>query len=88
MCPIWKRMAGLLLDISPGLCPRKILRSSPASPRKTPSIPPLLLGLTQDTNKRMQSHCDVETQPTKATVHYADLGDIQQGKPLSGKQSL
>ena len=28
-----------------GLCPREIPRSSPASPRKTPSIPPLLLGL-------------------------------------------
>ena len=27
--------------------PREIPRSSPASPRKTPSIPPLLLGLTQ-----------------------------------------
>ena len=28
-------------------CPWEISQSSPASPRKTPSIPPLLLGLTQ-----------------------------------------
>ena len=39
-------LAGLLLGISPGLCPREIPRSSPASPQKTLSIPPLLLGLT------------------------------------------
>ena len=39
-------LAGLLLWISLGLRPREIPRSSPASPRKTPSIPPLLLGLT------------------------------------------
>ena len=35
-------LAGLLLRISLGLCP--------ASPRKTPSNPPLLLGLTQCVN--------------------------------------
>ena len=40
-------LAGLLLGISLGLLPREISGSSPASPRKTPSIPPLLLGLTQ-----------------------------------------
>ena len=39
-------LAGLLLGIFLGLCPREIPRSSPASPWKTPSIPPLLLGLT------------------------------------------
>ena len=33
--------------ISRGFCPLEIPRSSPASPRKTPSITPLLLGLTQ-----------------------------------------
>ena len=40
-------LAGLLLKISLGLCPREILQSSPASPYKTQFIPPLLLGLTQ-----------------------------------------
>ena len=40
-------LAGLILRISLGLCPREIPRSLPASPRKTPSVPPLLLGLTQ-----------------------------------------
>ena len=40
-------LAELLLGISLGLCPREIPQSSPASPWKTPSIPPLLLGLTQ-----------------------------------------
>ena len=40
-------LAGLLLRISPRLCPRETPRSSPASPWKTPSIPPLLLRLTQ-----------------------------------------
>ena len=40
-------LAGLLLGIYLGLCPQEIPLSSPASPRKTPSIPPLLLGLTQ-----------------------------------------
>ena len=39
-------LPGLLLGTSLGLCPREIPRSSPASPQKTPSIPPLLLGLT------------------------------------------
>ena len=40
-------LAGMLLGISLGLRPWEIPRSSPASPRKIPSIPPLLLGLTQ-----------------------------------------
>ena len=40
-------LAELLLGISPGLRPWEIPRSSPASPRKTPSIPSLVLGLTQ-----------------------------------------
>ena len=40
-------LAGLLLEISLGLHLREIPRSSPASPRITPSIPPLLLGLTK-----------------------------------------
>ena len=44
---VFLRLAGLLLGISLGLCPREIPSSSPASPRKTPSIPPLFLGLTQ-----------------------------------------
>ena len=44
---IFLGLEGLLLGISLGLCPREIPRSNPASPRKTPSIPPLLLGLTQ-----------------------------------------
>ena len=39
-------LAGRLLGISLGLCPQEISQSSPASPGKTPSIPPLLLGLT------------------------------------------
>ena len=39
-------LAGLLLRISLGLRPREIPRSSPASPRKTLAIPPILLGLT------------------------------------------
>ena len=39
-------LTGLLLGISFMLCPREIPQSSPASPQKTPSIPPLLLGLT------------------------------------------
>ena len=40
-------LAGLLLGIFLGLCPREIPWSSPTSPRKAPSIPPLVLGLTQ-----------------------------------------
>ena len=40
-------MARLLLGISDGLHPQEIPWSSPASPGKTPFIPPLLLGLTQ-----------------------------------------
>ena len=40
-------LAGLLLGISLGIRPREIPWSSPASPWKTLSIPPLLLGLTQ-----------------------------------------
>ena len=41
-------LAGLLLGISLGLRPWEIPWSSRASPRKTPFIPPLLLGLTHD----------------------------------------
>ena len=40
-------LAGRLLDIPLGLRPQEIPQSSPASPWKTLSIPPLLLGLTQ-----------------------------------------
>ena len=40
-------LAGLLLGNSLRLRPREIPRSRTASPCKTPSIPPLLLGLTQ-----------------------------------------
>ena len=40
-------LARLLLGIFLGLRPWNIPRSSPASPWKTPSIPPLLLGLTE-----------------------------------------
>ena len=40
-------LAELLLGISLGLCPREIPQSSPASPWKTPSFPPLLLRLNQ-----------------------------------------
>ena len=40
-------LAGLLLGISLGLGPWEIPGRSPASPWKTLSIPPLLLGLTQ-----------------------------------------
>ena len=40
-------LAGLLLGISQGRSPWEIPKSSPASPRKTLSIPPFLLGLTQ-----------------------------------------
>ena len=40
-------LAGLLLRISLGLCPRETPRSKHASPRKTPFIPPLLHRLTQ-----------------------------------------
>ena len=40
-------MAGLLLGIYFGLRPREILQSSTASPQRTLSVLPLLLGLTQ-----------------------------------------
>ena len=43
-------LARLFLGTSIGLCPWEILWSSPAIPRKTLSIPPLLLGLTQSSN--------------------------------------
>ena len=39
-------LAGLLLRISRGPRPQEIPQSSPASPRKTQSFPPLLLSLT------------------------------------------
>ena len=40
-------LAGLLLGIFLGFCSLEIPWSRPASPRKTPSIPPLLLVLTK-----------------------------------------
>ena len=39
-------LAGLFLGISLGLRPQEIPWGSLASPWKTPSVPPLLLGLT------------------------------------------
>jgi hypothetical protein len=47
MFEVFLWMAGLLFGISLGFRSWEILQSSPASPRKTPSIAPLLLGLTQ-----------------------------------------
>ena len=47
MDKVFLGLAWLLLRISLGLRPWESPRSSPASPRKNPSIPPLLLGLTQ-----------------------------------------
>ena len=44
---VFLRLAGPLLRIFFGLCPWEIPWSSPASPWKTLSNPPLLLGLTQ-----------------------------------------
>ena len=41
---VFQGLAGLLQGISRGGSPREIPRSSPASPRKTLSIPTLLLG--------------------------------------------
>ena len=43
---VFRGLAGLLRGISGGRSPREIPRSSPASPRKTQSIPTLLLGFT------------------------------------------
>ena len=43
---VFRGLAGLLRGISQGQSQREILRSSPASPRKTSSIPTLLLGFT------------------------------------------
>ena len=43
---VFRGLAGLLRGISRGGSPREIPRSSPVSPRKTPSILTLLLGFT------------------------------------------
>ena len=43
---VFQGLAGLLRGISRGQSPREILRSSSASPRKTPSFPTLLLRFT------------------------------------------
>ena len=43
---VFQGLAGLLWGISRGRSPGEIPRSSPASTRKTPSIPTLLLGFT------------------------------------------
>ena len=48
---VFLRLAGLLLRISLGLCPREIPWSSPTDPQKTLSIPPLLLGLTNSKSR-------------------------------------
>ena len=56
-------LTGLLLRISLGLSPQEIPRSSPASTQKTPSIPPLLFGLTQYIGYEI-----VFTEPMQTTV--------------------
>ena len=50
---VFHGLAGLLLGIFLGLRPREIPGNSPASPWKTPSLPPVLLGLTQYQNITM-----------------------------------
>ena len=52
---VFLRMAGLLLRISLGHFSWEIPRSSPASPWKILSIPPLLLGLIQSSPRPTQS---------------------------------
>ena len=47
MDELFVELAGLLLEISLELRPWEIPWSSPAIPQKTPSIPPLVIGLTQ-----------------------------------------
>ena len=47
MDKVFLGLAGVLLGISLGLRPWEIPWSSPTSPWKTPSIPPIVLGLTQ-----------------------------------------
>ena len=54
MDKVFLGLAGLLHEISLGLRPREIPRSIPSSPWKTPSIPPLLLGLTQSQRARQK----------------------------------
>ena len=44
---VFLELSGLLRGLSQGQSPWEIPLSSPASPRKILSIPPLLLGLTQ-----------------------------------------
>ena len=65
-------LAGLLLGISLGLRPPEIPRSSPASPWKNPSIPPLLLGLTQSPHS------------CSSTLSLYLLGQFGDNKPLRG----
>ena len=55
MDKVFLGLAGLLLKISLGLCPREIPRSSSASPWETPSIPSLFLGLTQYSQSIMKT---------------------------------
>ena len=75
-------LAGLFLGISLGLRHREIPRSSPASPWKTPSIPPLLLGLTHswftltvrlEPRKHRCKEVELPNQPTM--VHYIILNN-------------
>ena len=55
----------LLLGISLRLRPREIPRNSPASPQKTHSIPPLLIGLTQSVSVKYSTYLQL-----RGFVHY------------------
>ena len=70
---VFLRLAGLLLGISLGLRPREIPRSIPASPQKTPSIPHLLLGLTQ-------SDLDINVDTNEVALFLACSMSVKQIK--------
>ena len=67
-------LAGLLLGISLGLRPREIPRSSPASPWKTPSIPPLLLGLTHSISQTQFETGVVQCRAVEWISHRVFVG--------------
>ena len=75
-------LAGLLLGISLGLRPQDISRSNPASPRKTPSIPPLLLGLTHYATRHYDTR-HVSTCHNTALLQKYILSNIQHVKYTS-----
>ena len=73
---VFQGLAGLLRKISQGQSLREIPQSSPTSPWKSPSIPPILLGVSNLANSSWETGITVQNYriPPTSMVHNWSRG--------------